>query len=120
MPCIVPPGSMSGLQVKIERDGGRTRVALSGELDIASAEQLDEGLAGVEGDAGETLVLDLRGVEFIDSTGIRAVIAADVRARADGRRLVVVRGAKAVERVLSLTQLDERLELVDDPDSIDA
>ena len=95
-------------------------VAIGGELDISSAERLEQELAGVEANGRALLVLDLRGVEFIDSTGIRAVLAADERARADGRRLVVVRGAKAVERVLSLTQLDQRLELVDSPDSVDA
>jgi anti-sigma B factor antagonist len=111
---------MSGLEIEIARDRGRIHVALSGELDIASAERLEEALAEVEGAGGATILLDLRGVEFIDSTGIRAVIAANERAEANGRRLAVVRGTKAVERVFRLTQLDERLDLVDDPDSIDA
>jgi anti-anti-sigma factor len=57
-------------------------------------------------------------VEFIDSTGLRALIAADERARSDGRRLAVVRGPKAVERLLAVTQLDQRLDIVEDPDSI--
>jgi anti-anti-sigma factor len=64
------------------------------------------------------LVLDLRKVEFIDSTGLRAVISADERARSGGRRLVIIRGTTAVERVFSVTQLDQRLEIVDDPASV--
>jgi anti-sigma B factor antagonist len=111
---------MSDLEVKIEHTGAQTRIELVGELDIASAERFEEELLGAERDPATTLVLDLRGVEFIDSTGLRAVIAAHERAQAEGRRLVIVRGAMAVERVLSLTQLDERLDLVDDPDSISA
>jgi anti-anti-sigma regulatory factor len=46
------------------------------------------------------------------------VIAADERARSAGRRFVVVRGSSAVERLFNVTQLDRRLEIVDDPDSI--
>ena len=109
---------MSPLEVITERHGDQTRLALVGELDIASTPQFEEGLAEVEGDTPGTLVVDLRRVEFIDSTGLRAVIAADERARAAGRRFVVVRGPAAVERVFSVTQLDQRLDLVDDPDSV--
>jgi anti-sigma B factor antagonist len=109
---------MSPLEITTEQRDGQTRVALVGELDIASAPQFEEGLAKAEGDNPGVLVLDLRGVEFIDSTGLRAVIAADERARSAGRRFVIVRGTAAVDRVLSVTQLDQRLEIVDDPDSL--
>ena len=109
---------MASLEIITEKHEGQMRVALVGELDIASAPRLEEGLADVEGDTPGTIVLDLRRVEFIDSTGLRAVIAADERARSSGRRLVVVRGPAAVERVFSVTQLDQRLDLVDDPESV--
>ena len=106
------------LDVTTESQEGQTRVILSGELDIASTEELERELAGLEADSPGTLILDLRKVEFIDSTGLRAVIAADERARSAGRRLVVIRGSSAVERLFSVTQLDRRLEIIDDPDSI--
>jgi stage II sporulation protein AA (anti-sigma F factor antagonist) len=109
---------MSPLEITTEQRDGQTRVALVGELDIASAPHFEEGLTKVEGDNPGVLVLDLRRVEFIDSTGLRAVIAADERARSAGRRFVIVRGTAAVERVFSVTQLDQRLEIVDDPDSV--
>jgi anti-anti-sigma factor len=111
---------MPPLDVTSEQQGGQLRVALAGELDIVNAPELESQLATIEADAADTLVLDLRGVEFIDSTGLRALIAANERARAAGRRLVIVRGAKAVDRLLSLTQLDQRLEIVDDPDALGA
>jgi anti-sigma B factor antagonist len=109
---------MSPLEITTEQREGQTIVALVGELDIASAPQFEEGLAKAEADNPGVLVLDLRGVEFIDSTGLRAVIGADERARSTGRRLVIVRGTAAVERVFSVTQLDQRLDIVDDPDSV--
>ena len=106
------------LDVTTESQEGQTRVILSGELDIASTDELERELEALEVDSPGTLILDLRKVEFIDSTGLRAVIAADERARSAGRRLVVIRGSSAVERLFSVTQLDRRLEIIDDPDSI--
>jgi anti-sigma B factor antagonist len=109
---------MSILEIITERADGQTLIALVGELDIASAPRFEEGLAEVEADTPGTVVLDLRRVDFIDSTGLRAVIGADERARTAGRRLVVVRGPAAVERVFNVTQLDQRLDIVDDPEAV--
>jgi anti-sigma B factor antagonist len=109
---------MATLEVTTEEHPGQMRVILTGELDIASSETLERQLAAVENSSPEALVLDLRGVEFIDSTGLRTLIAADERARSAGRRLLIARGPGAVERLLVVTQLDQRLELIDDPDSV--
>jgi len=109
---------MSPLEMTTEEGEGQTRVTLVGELDIASAPQFEEGLEKVEANSPGVLVLDLREVEFIDSTGLRAVISADERARSAERRFVIVRGTPAVERVFSVTQLDQRLEIVDDPAAV--
>ena len=109
---------MSPLEIITKEGEGQTRIALVGELDIASTPQFEAGLEKVEADAPAVLVLDLRKVEFIDSTGLRAVISADERARSGGRRFVIIRGTTAVERVFSVTQLDQRLEIVDDPASV--
>ena len=110
----------SSLQIASERRGDRLVIALSGELDLVNAARWEEQLVGIEADPPGTLVLDLREITFIDSTGLRAVIGASQRAREAGRRLVVVRGAAAVDRLFSVTQLDQRLEIVDDPDSVDS
>jgi anti-sigma B factor antagonist len=109
---------VTSLDVTTERTEDQTLIALIGELDIASTEVLERELETLEADSPVTLVLDLRRVEFIDSTGLRAVIAADERARKMGRRFVVVRGPNAVDRLFTVTQLDRRLEIVDDPDAI--
>src|SRR5256885_6428782 len=74
------------LDITTEQHPGQTRVVLAGELDIASTQGLEDELAAIEANSPGTLVLDLRGVEFIDSTGLRALIAADERARSQGRR----------------------------------
>ena len=89
-------------------------IELAGELDLATAPKLDDEMKRLEEDGPAVIVLDLRGLAFMDSSGLRALLAADSRAREAGRRLVLVRGDERVQRVLRITRLDERLEIVDD------
>jgi anti-anti-sigma factor len=111
--------AVAALEINTERrDDGATVIALVGELDLVNASSLERELESIEAEPPETLIVDLRGISFIDSTGLRAVIAADQRARAGDRRLVVVGGAPAVDRLFSVTQLEQRLDIVDDPDSV--
>jgi anti-sigma B factor antagonist len=103
------------LEVTIEHDGSTPRVVLAGELDLATADQLEDELKRVESSEPPKLVLDLRKLEFMDSTGLRAVIAADSRARERGGKVVIVRPPEEVDRVFRITRMDQHLELVDDP-----
>jgi anti-sigma B factor antagonist len=111
---------MSLFDLTIETAGTTVRLALMGELDIATADQVSQALAQIEREEPETIMLDLRQLSFLDSTGLRIVVAADARAREQGRRLVIVRGPEAVERILHMTRLDERLDIVDDPAAVEA
>lgn len=92
-------------------------VALRGELDMNRAYTLDAELLLVEDARPDTLVLDLRELRFVDSAGIARILAAQRRARRDGRRLVIVRGAPAVQRLFAMTALDQTLELVGEPEA---
>ena len=89
--------------------GRRWRVNLSAAAESQSA--IDAGARGV--------VADLTQVTFLDSTGLRCIVTADERARAEGRRIVIVRGPDAVQRVFAITRLEERLEMVDDASAVD-
>ena len=60
-------------------------------------------------------MLDLRTLNFLDSAGLGRVLAVQRRATRDGRRLVVVRGCRAIERLFALTALDLRVEMVSEP-----
>lgn len=99
------------------REGG-VQLTLKGELDLSTIEKVEQELARVEAEGHELIVLDLGGLTFLDSTGLRTIVTADQRARRTGRRIVVRRGPDTVHRVFTITRLDERLEMVDDPDSI--
>ena len=68
----------------------------------------------MEEPAPATVVLNLSKLTFLDSTGLRRIVTADERAHDAGRRVVIVRGPDPVQRVFSITRLDERLEIVDD------
>jgi anti-sigma B factor antagonist len=110
---------MDTLRVSSEQaDDGAIRVALAGELDLASAPQIEEELDRIEQENPSMILLDLRELEFMDSTGLRAILTADARAREAGRRFVVVRGSKNIQRVFEVTRLDERVEIVDDPSEV--
>jgi anti-anti-sigma factor len=111
---------MTLLELTTETDGTTVRLSLTGELDIASAGQVERELTRIEQDAPATLELDLRKLAFMDSTGLRIVVAADARAREQSRRLVVVRGPEAVQRIFRMTRLDERLDMVDEPTAAQA
>lgn len=89
-------------------------MSLRGELDLSSVDRVEKELAEVEAAAPETIVLDLSELSFLDSTGLRLIVTADQRARRAGRRLAIVRGPETVQRVFTITRLEERLDMVDE------
>jgi anti-anti-sigma factor len=104
--------SDEALTIVSERVGARHRVAPSGELDIATAGQLEGALREVEQTDAQTIVLDLSGLTFIDSTGLRLVLDANDRCGGAADRLRVIAGSPAVERLLDIVGLRERLPLI--------
>ena len=90
------------------------RVTLVGELDLASAYAFDRRLLAVEQDNPSVIVVDLREVTFLDSAGLARLVSAQRRARRGGWRLVLVKGGKAIQRVLQTTQLVEHFDIVRD------
>jgi anti-sigma B factor antagonist len=103
--------------IAVRRGQDRLILELQGELDIACARQLDEALAGADLDGSGAVVLDLRGVCFLDSTGLKAIFRARKAVRESGRRFAVTEGSAQVQRLLSLTRLDDHLQTIDTPES---
>jgi anti-sigma B factor antagonist len=110
--------SSSPFEVSIEQRAGGVHVMLTGELDISTAQRLEDDLRRIESERPELVVLDLQKLTFMDSTGLRLLITADIRARQEGRRLVIVQGNEMVQRVMRLTRLDERLDIVEDASAL--
>lgn len=105
---------MTILEVETRPGDGLVQVMLRGELDLSTVERVETELGAVEAGEEKLLVLDLSGLTFLDSTGLRLMVTADQRAQKDGRRLVIIKGPDTVQRVFSITKLDETFEMVDD------
>jgi len=102
------------LTVRIEAEGGGCTLSLAGELDMANAATLETELDRAAGAGASPITVDMRELEFIDSTGIAALVAAHRRLNAHGgERIRLVRSrASAVRRVMDLTGLDTELPFV--------
>jgi anti-anti-sigma factor len=104
---------------RIESRNGVARIALVGDLDIAALPVLQDHLAGVEGDGVRAIMLDLRDLAFIDSSGLQAILSARSRARANGHRLILIGASPAAQRLFALTRTeflldqDEAVSLLD-------
>jgi anti-sigma B factor antagonist len=98
-----------------EQTEDAVRIALSGELDVATAPTVEERLTALEaGELPPHVILDLRGLRFLDSTGLSLLINADSRGRKAGRRVTIVSGTGAPRRILDTTGLRGRLDIVEE------
>lgn len=88
-------------EVVAQRDEVRVRPA--GALDIASAKMLDDQLFELRGAGFRRLILDLRELSFMDSTGLRLILRWDAEARQDGFEIGLIAGPPPVQRVFELT-----------------
>ena len=94
-----------------------TAETLRSTLDAAIAETLSAALDGMEN--GARLVLDLRGLSFIDSTGLHLLVALDQRAQRDGFQLTLLAPAAPVDRAIQLCGLDQTLPFAAPVDAVD-
>lgn len=101
------------LRMRSERKGDEQVIGLFGELDLASADRVEEELLRIESSDVRSIVLDLSGLEFMDSTGVRLILAADARSRDDGKRLLLRRGPPSVQRVLQISGVEQMLPFTD-------
>ncbi len=111
------------LTVRVSAKGSAQTIAVSGELDMANAATLATELERAEDEGAAPITVDMRALEFIDSTGIAVLVAAHRRLNADGVRVRLVRSrARGVQRVMDVTGLERELPFVslDDGATADA
>jgi anti-sigma B factor antagonist len=106
-----------GFSIETSEAGGGLLVRPFGELDLATAPALERLVLG-RLEQGRPVVLDLRGLEFMDSSGVRVLVAANARAESDGGPLRIVRPAAGspVERIIVVSGIDRALPFVDEVD----
>jgi anti-sigma B factor antagonist len=94
-----------------------TIVAVAGELDVESAPQLDDHLTAAIAGEPTRLVVDLSGVDFLDSTGLGVLIKAYARQRDRGAGFAVVASADRITKVFRITGMDASLSVHRDLES---
>jgi anti-anti-sigma factor len=105
----------TGFSISISDRDRRAVVVIRGELDLATAPELEAAIQG-RLDEGQDVVVDLRELEFMDSTGLRVLVSAHARVEGTEQRFLIVRplpGAP-IERILAVAGVEQVLDLVDD------
>ncbi len=106
-------GSSDQLKIVVEPDSQGVRVRLLGEVDLATAPELDRVLGELAENGYGRVLIDLEGVGFMDSTAIGSIFRGLRSAEANGHRLTVRRGSHQVQRLLELTGMAEQLTFED-------
>lgn len=105
------------MDVDIEDRDSTAVLSLGGELDISTADKLEEAVRSARTNNPETVVLDLRGLTFMDSSGLRTLIETRKRLKEAGIRLMLVRGPEVVDKIFKITMTDIQFEFVEEPEA---
>ena len=109
----LPPPDAESFRCDVSREGATATVRALGALDLATVPVLDHQLAALRDAGFRRLILDLRGLEFIDSTGLRCILEYDAEARQDGFSIGLIQGPPAVHRIFVLTGTTGHLPFID-------
>jgi anti-sigma B factor antagonist len=109
----------AGFRVDVDEGRSSVTVTVTGDIDLATIRPLerarDRALAG----SPTRVLIDLRGVRFIDSSGLKFLIETDRMSRSGGWRLELFRPQQAAMRVFAVTGVEKHLPFVD-PDEDDS
>jgi anti-sigma B factor antagonist len=114
---LAPP-VQNHFRVEVRNEGPASVLALSGELDLASSPTLEQELDRALEAGTSQLIVDLRELEFMDSTGLSVIVKAHQRVEEAGGQFGVVKGSTQVQRLLSLTGVAERITVADSPEEL--
>ena len=103
--------TIDSLSIESERHGDSHTVRLYGEFDLAAVDDVTRELRQLEEGDAQSVIVDLRELEFIDSSGISVLVEAQLRFRENGGRLEFLCGPGPVQRVLQMTGVDTLLSI---------
>jgi anti-anti-sigma factor len=103
------------LRVETAVQPDRIVLKLYGELDLAGTPQLEDALKEIESESRSLLVLDVEDLQFIDSAGLRTILAANQSWTERGRGFAMTPGSPQVQRLLTVAGVREHLETVASP-----
>ncbi len=104
------------LEIKDE-GGGSKLLSLSGRLDANTGKQLKEKIQGMVDKDDKRLILNLSGVEFIDSSGLGSLVACYRLASKAGGEIRLCCLQETVRSLMELTRLHRLFEIFDDPEA---
>jgi anti-sigma B factor antagonist len=110
---IEDPLTHQPFRCDVEPHREAVRVRPVGELDLATVDVVEARLSDLRAAGFTAMTLDLRGLRFIDSTGLRMILLWDARAREDGFAFRLIAGPPAVQRLFDLTGTTAQLGFVD-------
>jgi anti-sigma B factor antagonist len=110
--------TQENFRVEVRNEDRAVVFAVEGELDLASSPTLEQELERVRDADVDLLIVDLRELRFMDSTGLHALVKANKRAGEAGQRFAVVKGGAQIQRLLSLTGVGELLIVADSPEEL--
>jgi anti-anti-sigma factor len=108
-------GSEQQFTAQVNSRNGVASIALRGELDLATVQDLEGHLAPFESDGVSAIMLDLRELTFIDSVALHSLVRARERATRNGQQLILVGARPPARRLFELTSTEYML---DDPDAV--
>lgn len=106
---------MNGLTItKSVLDGGWMSLAVTGEIDLATVDELRDAINRVA-ETGSHLVVDLRGAEFMDSTGLKTLVVANRSFGEASRSFALAVQAGPIWRLIDLSGIESSINIVEDP-----
>lgn len=106
------------LRIDVRSESDRTVLGLHGELDLLGAPLLQQEIDKVEQDTPGIVVLDLQDLQFVDSAGLRVILAAHERSQKQGREFALTRGSEQVQRLFTIAGVSEHLRIILSPDEL--
>jgi anti-sigma B factor antagonist len=98
-------------QTQIAKRGDSVVLVVIGEVDIATAPLLEQRLTEAESIDAATVIVDLDGVSFMDSSGLQ-VLLSHVVSETNGRRVRLTRGSRQVQRLFEVSGMRDHLPFV--------
>jgi anti-anti-sigma factor len=113
---VQPAGlALTPLLVDVEEADATLRLRLEGEFDLATVGAVEKALGRLSrAPVPRRVVVDLRGVSFLDLAGLRTILRVDARARSEPFEVVVVRPLGTASRIFTLTRVGDQLSVVNE------
>lgn len=105
---------MSTMTIGVDRVGAAAVVRIAGDVTSSSEQELTDGYASAVEGGARAVILDFSGMEYMNSGGIGLLVTLLVRAQRAGMRLLASGLSEHYRQILSLTRLDEAIEIHDD------